>query len=134
MSYPPQTTGIGTPTNVLLNFAQVLSDNPVVALHVGDTYQISPTLIDSAGNILAPTSTFTYTSLNANIATVSAGGLMTANAIGNAQIRVSYGGQQATLSVSVLQPTAPTAQFCSPIRSTNYPSKWLMHTAYTPAI
>jgi hypothetical protein len=125
---------LSSPTRVLLNYAQILSIAATVPLHVGDTFQIAtPTLIDVDGNIISPSSSFTYTSRNSNTATVDDSGLVTAVAIGSATIQISYGGLQAQLTIAVLEPNAPTATIAQPIVS-SYPAKFVVTAPDVPSL
>jgi hypothetical protein len=117
---------MATPTRLLLTFGTVLSVATVVPLHVGDSYSIPvPTLVDVNGLPVTPTNAFTFTSNNSAIASVDSNGLVTASAIGNAQISVSYGGLTAQVTIAVLQPSAATDQIAQPLVST-YPSKFFL--------
>jgi Bacterial Ig-like domain (group 2) len=134
MSFPNPTDGVGTPTTVLLDFASILSIAATVPIHVGGTYQIpAPTLIDSVGNIITPESSFSYSSRNSNVATVSDSGLVTGVSLGSATIQVSYSGLVAQLTAAVLEPNAPTAQIAQPIVG-NYPAKFYLAPPDVPSL
>jgi Bacterial Ig-like domain (group 2) len=126
MSFPTPTTGIGVPATVLVNFGQILSVTVPVLLNIGGTFQISPTLIDVAGNVIAPTGSFSYSSANAGIASVNSSGLITANALGNVSIQVTYAGTQyALVSVNVIQGTLPSEPVARQLAG-NFPAKYVV--------
>jgi hypothetical protein len=90
--------------------------NPVVAsvtvsptsasLAVGGTRQFSASARDASGNAISG-KTFTWSSSNTAVATVSASGLVTARAAGTASIRAVTDGKTGTATVTV-QAQAPT--------------------------
>ena len=80
--------------------ARVAVSPTTVTLTPGQTAQIVVTLTDSAGNILGGRN-ITYATSDAQIASVSASGVITAIAQGTAQIQVSSEGKSATVAVTV---------------------------------
>lgn len=72
-----------------------------VALAVAGTQQITATMTYDDGTTQDVTSSAAFSSSDATIASVSAGGLITAEALGSATIAVSESGQSATVSVTV---------------------------------
>jgi len=80
--------------------ARIVAAPTQVTLNPGQTSQLTVTLTDSAGNVLTGRS-ISYTTNDAQIATVSATGLVTAVAQGTAQITVSSESQSATVTVTV---------------------------------
>ncbi|HJU74224.1 MAG TPA: Ig-like domain-containing protein [Gemmatimonadaceae bacterium] len=71
-----------------------------VTLNPGQTSQLIVTLTDAAGNVLTGR-TINYSTSDAQIATVSNSGLVTAVAQGNAQIQVTSEGKSATAAITV---------------------------------
>jgi uncharacterized protein YjdB len=80
--------------------ARVAVTPTTVTLTPGQTAQLTVTLSDSAGNVLGGR-TITYATSEAQIASVSASGLVTAIAQGSAQIQVSSEGKSASVAVTV---------------------------------
>jgi len=80
--------------------ARVAVSPTTVTLTPGQTAQIVVTLTDSAGNILGGRN-IAYATSDAQIASVSASGVITAVAQGSAQIQVSSEGKSATVAVTV---------------------------------
>ena len=70
------------------------------SITVGSTRQLTATSKPSAGS-------FTWTSSNNTIATVSASGLVTGVAAGSASITASAGGKSASAAITVTAPTPP---------------------------
>jgi uncharacterized protein YjdB len=71
-----------------------------ITLNPGQTSQLTVTLTDSAGNVLTGRQ-ITYSTSDAQIATVSSSGVVTAVGQGSAQIQASSGGKTASVSVTV---------------------------------
>jgi uncharacterized protein YjdB len=71
-----------------------------ITLNPGQTSQLTVTLTDSTGSVLTGRQ-ITYSTTDAQIATVSLSGLVTAVAQGSAQIHASSGGKTASVSVTV---------------------------------
>ncbi len=80
--------------------ARVVVTPSTVTLTPGQTAQLVVTLSDSAGNVLSGRSTV-YATSDAQIASVTGSGLITAIAQGSAQIHVSSEGKSATVAVTV---------------------------------
>jgi uncharacterized protein YjdB len=80
--------------------ARIVVAPNAVALNPGQTSQLTVTLSDSAGNTLVGRSV-SYTTSDAQIATVSSSGLVVAVAEGAATIDVSSEGKSATVAVTV---------------------------------
>ena len=80
--------------------ARVVAAPTQITLNPGQTSQLIITLTDSAGNVLTGRS-IAYTTSDAQIATVSATGLVTAVAEGTAQIEATSEGKTAVVSVTV---------------------------------
>ena len=76
-----------------------------VSVTAGLTQQLTVTATYSDGTTKDVTAQATYQSAQANIATVSAGGLVTGVAVGNATVRVTFGNQSASVPVTVIQAT-----------------------------
>jgi uncharacterized protein YjdB len=74
---------------------------PTSSKQVGETVQLSATLKDATGNILSGQSV-TWSSSATAVATVSAAGLVTANAIGSTTISASAGGKTGSASITVM--------------------------------
>ena len=81
--------------------ASVEVSPPTSSKQVGETVQLSATVKDATGNILSGQSV-TWSSSATAVATVSAGGLVTANAIGSTTISASAGGKTGNASITVL--------------------------------
>ena len=77
-----------------------------IDLAPGGLAQLAATLIDDLGLGTDITSTATYTSAPAGIVSVSAGGLVTALAVGSTTITVANSGLEATVAISVANPTS----------------------------
>ncbi len=80
--------------------ARVVAAPTQITLNPGQTSQLTITLSDSAGNVLSGRS-ITYSTNNAQVATVSATGLVTAVAEGAAQIQAASEGVSTTILVTV---------------------------------
>lgn len=78
------------------------------SLAPGATAQLTTTVKYSDGSTQALTSGVTFTSDNPAVATVSAAGLVTAVAAGNANMTASYQGQTAAVQISVTASTSST--------------------------
>lgn len=78
------------------------------SLAPGATAQLTTTVKYSDGSTQALTSGVTFTSDNPTVATVSAAGLVTAVAAGNANMTASYQGQTAAVQISVTAFTSST--------------------------
>jgi trimeric autotransporter adhesin len=78
------------------------------SLAPGATAQLTTTVKYSDGSTQALTSGVTFTSDNPTVATVSAAGLVTAVAAGNANMTASYQGQTAAVQISVTASTSST--------------------------
>jgi uncharacterized protein YjdB len=78
------------------------------SLAPGATAQLTTTVKYSDGSTQALTSGVTFTSDNPAVATVSAAGLVTAVAAGNANMTASYQGQTAAVQISVTAFTSST--------------------------
>jgi len=76
------------------------------SLVIGGTVQLNATAKDAAGNALAGR-TITWTTSDANVATVSTSGLVTAVAVGSATITATSEGKTATVPITVT--VAPVA-------------------------
>src|SRR5260221_6449427 len=85
----------------------VLSPSSVPALLVGATTTLSATAKNSAGVDVTSSATFTWTTSDATVATVS-GGLVTAKGAGTATIAAAVGTVNASVTVTVTAP-APAA-------------------------
>src|SRR5260221_3605496 len=85
----------------------VLSPSSVPALLVGATTTLSATAKNSAGVDVTSSATFTWTTSDATVATVS-GGLVTAKGAGTATIAAAVGTVNASVTVTVTPP-APAA-------------------------
>src|ERR1041384_3782081 len=95
-------SGSASITGVKVPVASVSVTPSAAALNQGQTVQLSATPKDSAGNALAGR-TIAWTSSDANVATVSAAGLVTARAAGSATIRVNNEGKSGAGTMTVLQ-------------------------------
>jgi len=76
-----------------------------VALTEGQTQQLTVTARYSDGTTVDVTSLAQYQSENASVATVSASGLITGVSPGNTNVTMTYGGQTATVPVTVTELT-----------------------------
>ena len=76
-------------------------------LAVGGTQQLTATPRDAAGNARTGR-TVTWTSSDASVATVSGGGLVTANKAGSATITAAADGVSGTAAITVTAPQTPT--------------------------
>jgi len=99
--------------------ARVVLTTPSPSLHVGDTVQLTASLFDAAGNALTGRA-LTWSSTNAAVAAVSAGGLVTAVAAGATTISATSEGRTGSTAITVI-PTGvarvtvtPTAQALTP--------------------
>jgi uncharacterized protein YjdB len=72
----------------------------------GNTVQLSAQARDQNGNVMSGV-TFTWTSTNNSVATVSSAGLVTGMAAGNASITATASGRSASSAVTVTEPTQP---------------------------
>ncbi len=95
------TTAVGAPAPV----ASVTVSPTSASIGVGGTQQFTATLKDASGNVLTGR-TVSWTSSVLNVATVSAGGLVTALLAGTTTITATSGGQSGTagLTVTALPP------------------------------
>jgi hypothetical protein len=82
---------------------------------VGDTAQLSATAAFSDGSSQSVTSQATWETNNASVATVSAAGLATFLAAGNAELKATYRGMSGTARVAVTPKTAPRFQITGTI-------------------
>jgi DNA/RNA endonuclease G (NUC1) len=95
--------GAATPPTSTGPVATVVVSPATVTLAPGATRQFSATARDANGQVTA--TTFTWTSLNTTVATISAGGLATAKADGTANVVVTSGNgfaDTATITVSTV--------------------------------
>jgi uncharacterized protein YjdB len=99
-AYAPP-TGAAAPT-----VATVTVSPASASLAVGATQQLSASARDASGTAITG-KTFTWSSSNTTVATVSSAGLVTARASGSATVTASVDGKSATASVTVTA-TAPT--------------------------
>jgi uncharacterized protein YjdB len=97
----------GLPSNVATGTTKAQQSNPTLTLSptsvsmiAGGTAQLGAVLRDGSGNIVQGAS-YQWSSSNASIASVSAGGLVSAGQVGSATITVAAGGLTATATVSV---------------------------------
>ncbi len=95
-----------TATAAAAGAAAVIALPELANLGVGDTVRVRATVRDQYSNDIA-NQTFTFASLDAAIASVSADGLVTAVAIGNARIVASAGTRADTVPVAVLAAGSP---------------------------
>ena len=79
---------------------------PQSPLNVGSTAQLTATAVFADGSTRVVTSTAAWSTSNATIATVGPTGLVTAIALGDAEIRASYRSVSGTQAISVVTPTS----------------------------
>ena len=102
-----------------------------VSLNQGATSQLTATARDSAGNVMTG-QTFTWSSSNNAVATVSASGLVTAVAAGSATVSAtSSNGRRGSASVTVNATTPPTQPPPSGTRQFIFASDWSTATGQT---
>ncbi len=92
---------MSTPTRLLATANQVISSTSIIFLPPGGTARVLPALLDVDSNVQQPSSAFTFVSSNTPFATVDSNGVVTAVAVGNATIGVSYGGLTCDVAVTV---------------------------------
>lgn len=78
------------------------------SLAIGATVQLTATARDNKGNVV--TTTFTWTSSNAAVATVSASGLVTGISAGSATIRATAGNKSGSAAITVTGGPPPTGE------------------------
>lgn len=78
------------------------------SLAIGATVQLTATARDNKGNVIA--TTFTWTSSNAAVATVTATGLVTGISAGSVSIRATTGSKSGSSAVTVTGGPAPTGE------------------------
>lgn len=87
--------------------AGISLDSSAYSINVGITHSTVITATYSDGNKYDVTKYASYESSNPNVASVSAGGLVTGLSSGETVITVTYGGQQASANVTVVQTNTP---------------------------
>lgn len=108
-------TSAGKAGSAALSVVQVLAQTVVngdsIQLRaLGATQQVTAVAVDSSGAALLTQPTFTWSTSNAAVASVSAGGIVTAATVGTARVTASASGRTDSLLVRVTQvPKAITA-------------------------
>lgn len=100
-------TVAAAPPPQLPQLVEISVSPQAVSLTVGQTRQLVVTAKYDDQSTKTVTSEATYTSSNTQVASVSSQGLVTAVAAGQATITVSYEGKEATVNVTVSQPSPP---------------------------
>jgi trimeric autotransporter adhesin len=95
-----------TVTAAVSSIASIAVTPATVSLAVGQTSQETAVAKDAQGNTISGT-TFTWTTSNPAVATVSASGLVSASGTGNATISAVVAGITGSMSVSVTSTAAP---------------------------
>lgn len=97
-----------TEVSVVPPVAAVEVDPPAAALSVGQTRQLAAVMLDAQGGELTGR-TVTWSSTNTTVATVSGTGVVTARALGTAQIKATSEGIEGAAEITVIPPdeTAP---------------------------
>jgi uncharacterized protein YjdB len=80
------------------------------SLSVGETVQLSATALAGDGSLITPPPTFTWSSGDDDVATVSTSGLVTAMAPGDATITASAAGTNGTSAITVLAGPVTTVE------------------------
>jgi uncharacterized protein YjdB len=102
-------TGTATVTVNPVPVASVTVSPTSVSLTTGGTQQVTATPKDAQGNALAGR-TVTWTTANANVATVSATGVITAKGVGSTTVTATSEGKTATVAVTVAAAPAASVQ------------------------
>jgi hypothetical protein len=95
--------GPSVPANI------TLSPTSLAFTALGQTQQISPTVTDQSGNSL-PDASITWTSSNAEVASVTSAGLVTALKSGSAQVTATAGSATAVAQIAVAQTPSQVQQ------------------------
>jgi len=88
------TSTFGAPATI------TLTPNTIGEFVIGQTQQLTPRVVDAAGNVI-PTATVSYATSNAAVAQVNASGLVTASGAGTATITATAGTASATVAFTV---------------------------------
>jgi hypothetical protein len=93
--------------------ATVTIEGAANAIEVGQQLQLTATARDGDGNIVTG-QTFSWTTTNSGVATVSNTGLVLAQTVGAATINATAGGKSGSFTVTVNAPTVPAISAVSP--------------------